>query len=400
MADATQTTGTTAPPPLAATALLAHVRALAGMIGPRPAGGRAELLARGYVKSALLDAGVTEPPEEQPFATPDTIGYALVYALGVALAGNLLSSLSRRRLRGAGGALSLLGAYAIYQTLAGRRQPLNTLPPAAPSANLIVRLPPTGKVRRRAVLLAHLDTNKHRLSFAPPARRLFRAAGSAGVTLTALNGLALLFGWRRARSLSLAALAGAVPLVTLDELGEFVPGANDNASGVACALGLAAQLTAEPLAQTEVWLAFTGAEEVGCVGLHALLDQHREALADAWFVNLSMVGAGDIAYITHHTGFTHFSAYEPDGESLAWAAETARANPQLGVRGKPMRAQDEVGALRARGFRGVCLTGVGADGWSVNGHQRADRLDGVEPRSLEQAARFAWAMLRTLDARR
>lgn len=381
---------------LSSAQLLQHIRMLAETIGPRPPGQRAEMQARSYVRSALTDAGVTETVEEIAFPAPDTPGYALIYSGLLGIVGNLLG----RRLRWIGGALSFLAAFSVYQTMSGRRQPLNFITPAALSADLVVRIAPKGTVKRKVVLVGHLDTSKHRLSYSPPLKPLLRGIASAGIAIAAINGLAQLFGWRKLRRLTFTSILTALPLIALDESDEFVQGANDNASAVACLLGLAAQLKTQPLENTEVWLAFTGAEEVGGLGMHALLDKHRETLADAWFVDFELVGAGDIAYVTHHTGLTHFSAYEPDAESLAWASETARANPQLGVRGKPMRSQEEIGTLRARGFRGICLVGVGADGWLVNWRQRADRVEFIDPRSVEQAARFAWAMLKSLDERK
>lgn len=381
---------------LSAQQLMQHVRALADDIGPRPAGQRGDFQARLYVRRMLQEAAIPHEVEEITFPTPDSLGYAVLAALGLTLAGNLMG----RRLRGLGGALALLGAYSAYQSISGRRQPLNFITPGALSGNLIVRFPPSDKPRHIAVVVAHLDTNKHRFAFTHPYKRALRSALTTGISLMALNGLAQWFGWRRLRSLSALLLTAAVPLVLADESDEFVPGANDNASAVACLLGLAAHLHTHPLQHTEVWLAFTGAEQPGCLGMQALLDKHREVLADAWFIDLEMVGAGDIAYVTHHTGLSHFSAYTPDAESLAWAAETARANPQFGVRGKPMRTQDELGTLRSRGFRGISLVSVSPDGWPAHWNQRDDRSDCIEPRSLEQAARFAWAMLQKLDERR
>ena len=53
----------------------------------------------------------------------------------------------------------------------------------------------------------------------------------------------------------------------------YSPGANDNAAAVAVNLGIASALACEPLSSTEVWLAFTGAEEVDHRGLKELLKE-------------------------------------------------------------------------------------------------------------------------------
>jgi hypothetical protein len=168
---------------------------------------------------------------------------------------------------------------------------------------------------------------------------------------------------------------------------------------MACLLGIGGQLQQTPLEHTEVWLAFTAAEEVGAVGLHALLDNHREALADAYFIDFEMVGAGEIAYVTDHSGMLAFNNYRPDNDSMALAVETARENPDLNVRGAPLTIVEEVAALRGRGFRGLCIAGVGDDGWLVNWHRSSDVVVNITPKSLERAAHFAWAMLKKLDGK-
>lgn len=134
--------------------------------------------------------------------------------------------------------------------------------------------------------------------------------------------------------------------------GPYVDGANDNASAVACALGLAERLKTEPLEHTEVWLAFTGAEEIGCLGTHALLDAYSETLRDTWFLDFEMVGTDEIAYVT----------------------------------------------LRSRGYRGLCLAGFGDDGWLANWHQTIDDTAHLVSAGLEKATTFAWRMLHALEA--
>lgn len=137
-----------------------------------------------------------------------------------------------------------------------------------------------------------------------------------------------------------------------DGRGPYVDSANDNASAVACALGLAEHLKTEPLEHTEVWLAFTGAEEVGCLGIHALLGAYSETLRDAWFLDFEMVSTDEIAYVT----------------------------------------------LRSRGYRGLCLAGFGDDGWLANWHQTTDDTAHLVSAGLEKATTFAWRMLQALEA--
>ena len=62
------------------------------------------------------------------------------------------------------------------------------------------------------------------------------------------------------------------------ELSPVVPGANDNASGVATALSLAAELDAEPPANLDVWVVINGGEECLHEGMRTFLRAHRKQL--------------------------------------------------------------------------------------------------------------------------
>lgn len=385
------------PDPLSGHALMTHVEALADGIGPRPASSPAEWLARDYVRRQLAEIGLPTV-EEIRFVSPDTWGYAVITPTLLSLLGSLIGRLGQP-FRLMGSAASLFGAYTLSQTMRSARQPLSPLFPSGPNATLVARIPPaSGTARRTVVLVGHTDTNKHRHTFSPRLKALLRPAATLQIAALALNGLGTLLGIKPLRWLGERLSLVALFTCLVDETGGFVDGANDNASAVACLLGLAAHLQSDPLPDTEVWLAFTGAEETGCVGMHALLDAYGDRLRDAWFLDFEMVGAGRLAYIQWHSSLSYWASYTPDDDSLAWAQRTASQYPEFGVAGVPMTITEEIGALRSRGFRGLCLTGVGADGWLVNWHQYTDRAVHIEPACLESAARFALALLHTLDA--
>lgn len=389
--------------PLSSDALMVHVRKLAEVIGPRPAGHPAEMRAQQYICRVLGELSYARG-EMLPFSAPDTWGYGLAYPLAIALVSNFIGK-GRQLGRLLGGGVALACTAALWRTLCVDRQPFVALAPCRDSANLIVRIPSQLAQRHTLVLLAHVDSNKHRPTFSPWLRKYLLGLTTAGLGAVAGNGLAQIAegvtgskGVMRLRKLSLWLIVASLLLILYDETGPYVPGANDNASAVACLLGLAKRVKQHPLRHTELWLAFTGAEEAGCLGTHALLDAYGDQLCDAWFLDLEMVGSDDIAYVTRHTGFSLLSFYHPDPDSLAWAARTSHQHPELGVRGRDMVIGEEVGALRARGYRGICLAGVGPDGWLSNWHQTTDNVDNLVPAGLAKAARFAWAMLKELDS--
>jgi hypothetical protein len=382
--------------------LMPHVRALADEIGPRPAGHPAEATARDYIRHALAEHQITDL-ESIPFSTSDTWGYTAIVPALFALSSNLPGRRSKLRST-LGGMTALLGAYAFWLGSSGQRQLFAPFYNRLRTETLIARIPPTGEKRHTLVLIGHTDSNKHRLTFSPALKKSLRASATAGIVGMIVNGVVQLGAglglWQgeKLRRWTTTGLLAGVALLLADELGDYVDGANDNASAVACLLGLGAQLARTPLAHTEVWLAFTGAEEVGCLGIHALLDKHGEDLQDAYFLDFELVGKGQIAYVTEHSGLSHFNGYRPDPASLALAEQTAREHPALGVTGREVVIQEEIASLRGRGYRGLCLVGVDESGWLANWHQYDDHSGNIDPASLETAARFAWAMMQTLDS--
>jgi hypothetical protein len=387
--------------PLSAQALMAHIRALADQIGPRRTGSLQEAAAREYIRRTLSGAGVAEI-EEQAFPTVDSIFKAYIPLM----AGPLLAApLSWKRWGSLiGGAVTLGCTYLMWRHMSGGQQPLAALMPRTHSANQIVRIPPRGERRRTVVLVGHTDS-QHALAIArPPLKYRLVPNNTIALGLLTATGIAQFIlaarsSWlaRGVQVLGLLALGQTLATIVPEMSKPHVDGANDNATAVACLLGLGAQLQREPLEHTEVWLAFTGAEEVMCVGMHALLDRYGEALRDAWFIDFEMVGTPQVVYITRHSGLSYANAYTPDPESLALAERVAAARPDLGVRGAPMVIVEEVGTLRGRGFRGICLSATGEDGWLKNWHLLSDTSEHIDPDGVERAARFALAMLEDLD---
>ena len=230
---------------------LEHVRALAGEIGPRGSCTAAEERAAAYAADRMRSLGLQGVAVEPFRGSPSTYRpYALAFATA------LLAALLALLLPGEGLALAAaavlsgLGAWGMLREtdLAGNW--LRRLLPAGRSRNAVGIVPPSGEVRRRAVLCAHLDTHRTPIFYSSPAwQRLFSLlVGAAFASLAAgalLYALGAALGWSWVRWPGLA--AAAVQLVALAlclhaDRTPFSPGANDNASGVGVALALAARL--------------------------------------------------------------------------------------------------------------------------------------------------------------
>jgi hypothetical protein len=377
------------------------VRVLAGEIGPRGTGTPGEAAAADYVARHLARLGLAV--ERQGFrAVADQNAFPLAVNL-VALLAVVLYSLGGPLARWAAAALALATPVLFWETVTHSESPLRPLLPHVHSQNVIGRILPTVETRQRVVLLAHLDTNRCRLAWqSATVRYLEPLTWLTFAVLVLLGGLhlagALLGGplWVWWLSLFPAGyILGTVVTLWRDWRTPFSPGAHDNASGVAVALAVGQRLASQPLRYTEVWLAFTGAEETDHRGLKVLLQEHGATLRDAAFLDLEGVGGGELVYLARE-GLCW--PYRPDPGLLALAERIAVRRPDLGVRPAWMTVEDEVRTLRNRGYRALCIAGRDPQtGTLPRWHRPDDTADTVSPEALERAATFVWEMVKAME---
>lgn len=388
-------------PSLEAQQLMTHMDVFCRQIGARPTGSAAERRAAEYVMQ-VLDSLKIADVRRQPFQTPPSSGSVSLPVLSIAALGGLLSGSSRfGKLIGG---LALIGGVANLIGLeTGRRPVFYPLIATAESENIIARIPARGTPKRMVFIVAHLDSNKQRFLFPAPIPVLTKLFHTASFALALIGGASMLLdvitGKRGSGFLQRLGVFSAVLGVAasaVDEFQPFVEGANDNATALSVALGLAGAFSRAPLEHTEVTLLFTGAEEPGCNGIESYLLQYAPPLAESTFIDIEMVGTGSLCYVTEH-GMSAFGRYHPAPKITALAAQVARDNPQLGVMGKPMTIIEEVANLRAHGYEAICVAGYGFDGMLPNWHRTSDTLDKIEPDVLHRAARYIYELVTALD---
>ncbi|MBI2080951.1 MAG: M20/M25/M40 family metallo-hydrolase, partial [candidate division NC10 bacterium] len=259
---------------------------------------------------------------------------------------------------------------------------------------------PGGLKTGTLVFTAYVDSSRSAWFFNPCRVHRFRSTFFITTLALAVVPAVLLLGsaWPLLWLLGLPAAAslafGIATLVDREWHGVHVPGATDNASGVAVLLGLAERLTREPPARTGVWLVATGCEEVGHTGMKHLLRTHRDELRDARIVNIDHVGAGDVMVVSQEGML--LPRYRSDPGLL----EAARkAGEPLGVRPRPFHIMlnDSTSAL-ARGYPAVGLMAMKGD-CLLNWHWPTDTWERVEPANLERALAVAEGILRAVDGR-
>jgi hypothetical protein len=298
----------------------------------------------------------------------------------------------------AGRRLLALGALISFDAdQSGRCQWLRHLVPAGEGANAIARVPAAGRPRRSLVLVAHHDAAQTGLMWRHPwlsggrlsadAVAPFAAGPELGLALAAL-------GFRRAAAAVLAvSLYGAIDVAR----SPTVPGASDNATGVAAVLALVEQFAAEPLEGTELIAVVPGCEESGMGGMAAWMRTPEARALDparTLVLGLDTLGAGEPVVLAAE-GPPLRRRYR--AEDLAWADRGAA----LAGLPSPRRFTiggwtDPVLALMA-GLPTISLVSVRGSGFT-NYHLPTDTPDRVDWDSAERCVRLAAGIARAWAA--
>jgi hypothetical protein len=383
---------------------LEHVRHLAETIGPRGSTSPQEREAAEYAAGVLEGLGLS--PRVQPFTS--AVSAWRPYALALAL------SLLAAAIYPIGGRITAVFASALVAAVVASAlleidftpNPLRWLLPKGPSQNVIAVIPPRGEVRRRAILVGHLDTHRTPFLFGSTGRlRLFALLSPLGFGAMAILGALFIAGAvTRESALYYASLAPTalllliLPLLVQADFTPYTHGANDNASGAAVVLSLAQRLSAAPLANTEVWTLHSGCEEVGCYGADAFLREYRERLDGASFISLDSVGGpgSGPCFITRE-GMVR--RYHSDPGLIALAKDIAARRPELGAYAMVMSTAYTEGAIGIKhGLPSITFVNLRPDGVLPYWHRPDDIAQNVDADVLARSEEFVWELLQRIDA--
>ncbi len=355
------------------------------------------------VERLLHAAGATT--ERQTFRAPRTYHVPVAWLT----AGLATALLGARRRPGAALALGAAAAVAGARFLDWRAGGLTRLPPQRTSANVVARWPeatePAG--RRTVVLMAHHDSapvsmfyrDRFRAGFQTSVRfSIALMAASVGVIAAEVRARTP----RRARTRrivrqGLAAYFTAQLGLLLADFARYgyTNGANDNASGVGAALDLACRFAAEPIAEWDVEVVLTGAEEHGMIGAHAYFEREhaRFESGQAILLNLDTVGRGQVTVAVESGTLTRVR-YR--GRLLDAARRVAGTDPRFG--GTVFMAWrqadvDSVWFARA-GTDALTVATTTEDRLMPHIHRPEDDLSNVDPADLRRAVAFAEAVVR------
>ena len=285
--------------------------------------------------------------------------------------------------------LSMLAAVSYELESSGRFQWLPRLLPKGEGATVVARIK-RPSARRTVVLVAHLDAQRAGLMWS---KQLIEADAKGRLKRRAMSpaSLPLLLGL----GLRIRAVALLSALAMLDSARRRpVPGANDNASGVAAVLEVARRLAEDPVEDADVLLVFPGAEEAGMGGMRAFLDAHDLDPQTTFVIGLDTVGSGE-PILAKAEGALLGRYREED------LARVERAADAHGIE-RPERWR--IGAwtdpilARHRGIPAVSILSVDpATGMYTRYHRADDLPEHVDVTSVERCARLGEAASRHVD---
>jgi hypothetical protein len=382
------------------------IEELTGFEG-RWAGSDAERRAAGYLGERLeeLDREVEiEPTSVRP-------NYPVTHVVHAVLA--IVGSVLSVGVPALGAALVLLAVISTFGDLTGTFYIARRLVGRRASQNVVSR--EGGEKAGTLILVAHYDAARTGAAFGPrlSERRavigklirrpigpwdpffwsmvivlvasLLRIIGIEGLPLTVVQ------------FVFTVVLIASVPLLADIALSGAVPGANDNASGVATVLRLAERHGGK-LEHFDLWVLFTGAQEPIFQGMRSFLKRHqREMPRDRTiFLNVDQVGHGTVRWATKEGNVLAYK-YHPSLLPICEDIAEDDEDDHYGARAYVSRSAGDGHPARTSGYPAVSITTLNAIDYSPHHHLPSDTPDHVDAEALERAYGFCSELIDRID---
>jgi len=383
--------------------LARHVDVLAKEIGPRGSTTPAEKKAAEYIEGFLSALGFNVRTEE--FYSLKTFSW--IHA-GAYLSSSLAVLVLLRfapALAALVAGLSLIGFF--FETLSVPA--LGWMASKGRSQNVIARAGEPDGISGgvKVCVVAHYDSSRAGLPFHPKMVKNFRTTSFLVLICMALSA-ALCVSVALVPTLRNAALViGIVPgvytafaaslLIHRELAYPHVPGANDNASGVAVLLESARAFASRQIPGVDVTFLATGCEEAGVVGMLDFLKKHGKEYRDAYFINLDNLGAGDLKYTT---GEGMYTVMKSDPVLVELAGKAVDQDPSIKASSSVYRTLLTDGqAAMLRGHKVMGIMAFRPDGTLPNWHWLTDVPENVQMENLVGATKLVVSIIEALPSR-
>jgi hypothetical protein len=216
----------------------------------------------------------------------------------------------------------------------------------------------------------------------------------------------------------------ALPFLLDTALASPVPGANDNASGVATVLRLAERFGGQ-LEHFNVNLLLTGSQEAMALGMRGYLKKRKGELDDARtvFVSVDEIGRGTVRFTSREGLLLAIESHpqlldiceqivedqqgdddgDQDGDDSGDengdddGDENGDDDGRPAVRSMEALTSSDAYAARSAGFPAITITCKGRLDYTPGHHQRTDTPDRIDDEAMERAYAFTAELIERLD---
>lgn len=380
-----------------------HIRQILESLNRFPHRGSATLqekAAAEFIKQSLKQAGLSAQIESFKAISSyswEIVPTALLIAGGVMMA-PWLSKL--------GAALALLGCWSYLRHFMGRATLFRAFIPKKTSQNVFSKIPANESATpKNIIIMAHYDTARASAVFHPKRVKDFRKTFLFNTYLSFFTIPWAYLGDVWGQHLIYLIVCLLLAAIQLSNIGiqlhreifhRFVPGMNDNGSGVAAAFAILDHFQKNPIRNYNLWLVFTGCEEAGIQGAHYFLDQHRHELspANSVLINLDNVGQGQLYYVTGE-GMILYHHYD---ERLVEQCRQLTTRPRFSAI-RPLeyrQAYFDTLVFTQHNYPCTTLVALDREGRIPNWHWYSDTIDKIDENTIRVAADFSIALIRSL----
>ena len=381
-----------------------HIEKIVKDIGPRESTSDEEKQAAEYISGYLKSLEGTEVLTQQ-FKSVWTWSWPNVVTIALVLIGVGLYSIFPII------AISLVGlAIFFFYTENDNRPTISRIMPKQSSQNVIGKIKSREKSLRSIILVAHMDSSRADYAHNPSRVASFRKLVIINFILYCSIFMILLLGlipgtlkdyplintvWYISLLLAIPVVYTFFLAVTRQSLSDLVPGANDNASGVAVVLELMNTISKNPLKNTEVISVLTGCEEAGCGGILEFLKQYGQQYREAFYLNFDNIGAGTPIFASKEGMFFRHHA---DKEILQLARLVQEENPNIKVEEQPYRlAYTDGTAAMVRGYKVLSFLALDEYGVPLHFHWMTDTIENLEEETMVTVKDFGLKLIYKID---
>jgi len=359
-----------------------------------------ELQAAELLKKLLAEEQI--PADLEAFKASSSYSWEVILISLTMIAGAILSPYLSRLAT----ALALLGFWSYIRHFDGRSTIFTPFIHKKNSQNIVAKKTGSRDSFRNIILMAHYDSARASAIFAPKVVKnfrqtfLFNTAIVAGTIIWAYLGEYWgSFLWFKAICglLAINHLINVIIHIHREIAHHFVPGINDNGSGVATTFEVLENLKGHQL-RNNLWIVFTGCEEAGIQGAKAFLNKHQSELpaGNTSLINLDNVGSGRLHYVTGE-GMLLYHNYD---ESLVSICADLTKRPEYSDILPLQYRRAYFDALTFTQHEYPCITFIALDqnGIIPNWHWYSDTLTNIDFGTIETAADFTTALIKSLDS--